>query len=51
MICDVYSTTDKESKDNLFKFKRLISLKRALSSAAFKKVQTRVNKIAIKIGN
>ncbi len=49
MICDIYRITDKESEDDLFRFKRLTSLKRALSLAAFKKAQTRANKIAIKI--
>ncbi len=49
VICDIHNITDKESEDDLFRFKRLTPLKRAPTSAAFKKVQTRVNKIVIKI--
>ncbi len=49
MICDIYNTTDKKSEDGLLRFKKFTPLKRAPSSAAFKKAQTRVNKIAIKM--
>jgi len=49
VICDIYNTTDEESEDNLLKFKRPTPLKRTPSLVAFKKAQTRANKIAIKM--
>jgi len=38
VICDIHNITDKESEDDVFRFKRLTPLKRAPTSAAFKKV-------------